>query len=150
MSDADSTGDFERIVRANQYMVLATGDDAGVPWATPVWFATEDARNLYWVSSPETRHSRNIAARPQVGIAIFDSTQAPGTGEGVYLSAVATQVPPDELEAGIAVFTAAGLAVGLSAWAAEDVQAPAKHRLYRATAVERFVLDDHDERVAVP
>ena len=43
-----------------------------------------------------------------------------------------------------------GLAVGLSAWSVDDVQPPAKHRLYRATAVERFVLDDHDERVAVP
>ena len=150
MSDADSTGDFERIVRANQYMVLATADGAGAPWATPVWFATEDGRNLYWVSSPETRHSRNLAARPQVGIAIFDSTQAPGTGKGVYLSAMAAQVAPDELDAGIAIFTAAGLAVGLSAWSVDDVQAPAKHRLYRATAVERFVLDDHDERVAVP
>ena len=130
--------------------MLATADGAGAPWATPVWFATEDGRNLYWVSSPETRHSRNLAARPQVGIAIFDSTQAPGTGKGVYLSAMAAQVAPDELDAGIAIFTAAGLAVGLSAWSVDDVQAPAKHRLYRATAVERFVLDDHDERVAVP
>ena len=72
-------------------MVLATADGAGAPWATPVWFATEDGRNLYWVSSPETRHSRNLAARPQVGIAIFDSTQAPGTGKGVYLSAMAAE-----------------------------------------------------------
>lgn len=147
MSDTD---EFERIVRANQYMVLATADDVGVPWATPVWFATDDARTLYWVSSPETRHSRNISARPQVGIAIFDSTQVPGTGKGVYLSAVAAPVPPDELDAGIAIFTAAGLAVGLSAWSVDDVRPPVKHRLYRATAVERFVLDDHDERVAVP
>ena len=77
------------------------------------WFATEDGRNLYWVSSPETRHWRNLAARPQVGIAIFDSTQPAGTGKGVYLSAVAAPVAPDELDAGIAIFTAAGLAVGL-------------------------------------
>ena len=82
MSD---TEEFERIVRGNQYMVLATADEAGVPWATPVWFATDDAQNLYWVSSPETRHSRNIAARPEVGIAIFDSTQPAGTSKGVYL-----------------------------------------------------------------
>ena len=63
---------------------------------------------------------------------------------------MAAPVAPDELDAGIGIFTAAGLAVGLSAWSVDDVQAPAKHRLYRATAVERFVLDDHDERVAVP
>ena len=60
-------------------------------------------------------------------------------------------MPPDELEAGIGIFTAAERGRSASrAWSVEDVQAPAKHRLYRATAVERFVLDDHDERVAVP
>ena len=146
----DTTAHALDLLAANRYVVLATADEGGSPWATPVWFATDDARNLYWVSSPETRHSRNIAARPQIGIAIFDSTQAPGTGKGIYLSAVAAPVSKDELEAGIAIFTEAGLAVGLSAWSVDDVQPPAKHRLYRATAVERFVLDDHDERVAVP
>jgi uncharacterized protein YhbP (UPF0306 family) len=150
MNDADVREEFERIVRANQYMVLATADEAGVPWASPVWFATDDARNLYWISSPDARHSRNLAARPQVAIAIFDSTQPAGTGKGVYLSGVAAQVPPDELDAGIAIFTGAELVVGLLPLSVEDVQPPAKHRLYRATADERYVLDDHDERVSVP
>lgn len=29
------------------YVVLATADTDGVPWASPVWFATEDYRELY-------------------------------------------------------------------------------------------------------
>ena len=34
-------------------------------------------------------------------------------------------------------------------WTIEDVTAPAKHRLYRATVQRWWVLDEHDERVEV-
>ncbi len=34
-------------------------------------------------------------------------------------------------------------------WTLADVEAPARLRLYRATAVEQFVLDEHDRRVSV-
>ena len=35
------------ILDAGIYVVLATADADGVPWASPVWFATEDYRELY-------------------------------------------------------------------------------------------------------
>ena len=38
------------IVDANQYMTLATADPAGVPWASPVWYAVADYREFFWVS----------------------------------------------------------------------------------------------------
>ena len=59
------------------YMTLATADADGVPWASPVWYATEDGRDFYWVSDPGARHSRNIAQRPEIAIVIFDSTVTP-------------------------------------------------------------------------
>ena len=61
------------IIQSNRYMVLATADEDGVPWATPVWFAQSDYRRFIWVSSPDRRHSRNVSARPEVSIVIFDS-----------------------------------------------------------------------------
>jgi hypothetical protein len=51
------------------------------------------------VSSPGTQHSRNLADRPQAEIVIFDSTAPVGQGEAVYLDAVATEVPDQELGA---------------------------------------------------
>jgi nitroimidazol reductase NimA-like FMN-containing flavoprotein (pyridoxamine 5'-phosphate oxidase superfamily) len=51
------------IIAGNRYMVLGTADEQGAPWATPVWFATADCRVFYWVSDPNARHSRNIAAQ---------------------------------------------------------------------------------------
>ena len=34
------------ILDAGIYVVLATADADGVPWASPVWFATENYREL--------------------------------------------------------------------------------------------------------
>jgi nitroimidazol reductase NimA-like FMN-containing flavoprotein (pyridoxamine 5'-phosphate oxidase superfamily) len=52
------------IIDSNAYMTLATADENGRPWASPVWYAAEGYAHFYWVSSPEARHSRNLAARP--------------------------------------------------------------------------------------
>ena len=37
-----------------------------------------------------------------------------------------------------------------STWELADVRASARHRLYRATVAEIFVLDDRDQRIPVP
>jgi nitroimidazol reductase NimA-like FMN-containing flavoprotein (pyridoxamine 5'-phosphate oxidase superfamily) len=75
------------IIESNRYLVLGTADAAGVPWVTPVWFAQSDHRRFIWVSSPERRHSRNVRARPEVSIVIFDSQVAVGGARAVYMSA---------------------------------------------------------------
>ena len=146
----DPSAVFEAVVSANEYMVLATADAAGVPWASPVWFATVDSTEFFWVSSPNARHSQNLAVRPGLAITIFDSRQAPGTGQGAYISALATQVAEDEVDEGMAIFSAASQRAGMRPWGRADVMPPARHRLYRATAAERFVLSPRDERLAVP
>jgi nitroimidazol reductase NimA-like FMN-containing flavoprotein (pyridoxamine 5'-phosphate oxidase superfamily) len=61
-------------------MTLATADETGCPWASPVWYAAEGYARFYWVSSPEAKHSRNLAVRPRLSIVIFDSRAPVGTG----------------------------------------------------------------------
>jgi nitroimidazol reductase NimA-like FMN-containing flavoprotein (pyridoxamine 5'-phosphate oxidase superfamily) len=141
--------ELERIVGANLYMTLATADDAGAPWASPVYFAVAGYTEFFWVSSPEARHSRNIAARPQVAIVIFDSRTPINTGRAVYMSALAAELTGAELERGIGVFSARSLEHGAGEWTRADVLAPARHRLYRATASEHYVLSARDERIPV-
>jgi len=130
------------IIESNRYMVLGTADEAGVPWVTPVWFAQSEYRRFIWVSSPDRRHSRNVKARPEVSIAIFNSQVAVGSGQAVYMSARAEELSGTELERDVAVFDAAGQAQGLARrWALEDMVAPAPYRLYRATVSQHWVLD---------
>jgi hypothetical protein len=109
------------IVEANRYLTLATADQDGLPWASPVWFASADFREFFWVSSPDAQH----------------------------LSARAELVPEPDLDRGIATFSLASQAQGGRAWGCADVQEPARHRLYRATAVTSYVLSETDERVLV-
>jgi hypothetical protein len=139
-----------RIVGANRYLTLGTADADGTPWVSPVWYATEDGHELFWVSKPEARHSRNLAMRREVSIVVFDSTVAVGSAEALYLAGVAEELVGMELERGIAVFSRRSEEQGLRAWTRDDVRPPARHRLYRATALERWVLGPGDERLRVP
>jgi nitroimidazol reductase NimA-like FMN-containing flavoprotein (pyridoxamine 5'-phosphate oxidase superfamily) len=68
----------QSIIERNAYMTLATADEHGTPWASPVWYATTDSREFVWVSTPSARHSRE---------------NRPYTSEAVYISARSEQVP---------------------------------------------------------
>ena len=138
--DADLADLARRVIDTNSYMALGTADESGHPWVSPVWFASEDYRHFHWVSSPDARHSRNIATRPEVSLAIYDSSVQVGTAEAVYISGHAEELTADELERGIHVFARLSRYQGARDWGLSDVVHPALFRLYRATATDHFVL----------
>jgi nitroimidazol reductase NimA-like FMN-containing flavoprotein (pyridoxamine 5'-phosphate oxidase superfamily) len=129
-----------RVIESNRYMALGTTDEAGHPWVSPVWFASEDHRAFYWVSSPDAKHSRNLAAHPEVAIAIFDSSVPVGGAQAVYMKGVAQELTGAELAAGLAVFDRVSRREVDRAWGPDDVQGSALFRLYRATVREHWVL----------
>ena len=141
------------IIEASRYLVLATADAAGRPWSSPVYFAHIGFTEFYWVSSPEVTHSRNIAVRPEVGIAVFDSRAEIGTGQGVYMSAAATLVDDGETGRGIEAFSRRSVAHGGREWTSEDVRPGGGILLYRATADSLWILakdGQPDHRIPVP
>ena len=128
------------IVDSNTYMALGTADESGEPWVSPVYYAVDDYTQFHWVSSPEAKHSRNLEARPNVAIAIFDSTVPIGGAEAVYMAGAAQELTGAEVERGIEAFGRLSEADGARAWGLSDVQPPSLVRLYRATVSEHFVL----------
>jgi uncharacterized protein YhbP (UPF0306 family) len=152
---ASDPADIARdIIDGSLYMVLATADETGRPWASPVYFAHSEYAEFFWVSSPEAVHSRNIVVRPQVSIVIFNSTAPIRTGQGVYMSAMAQEVTGADLDRAVEVFSRRSLAHGDVAWTPEDVQAEAEVRLYRAAAQDHFILakdgrPDHRRPIAL-
>ena len=146
----DPTGLAHELVAANVYLTLATADAAGVPWASPVWFAARGLDEFVWASKPGARHSLNITANPRVSLVIFDSTKAEGEGSALYVSATAALVDEDDFADALAVYNARSVTRGLRLWDASRLQDGARHRLYRAAALEAFVLDERDERVTSP
>jgi nitroimidazol reductase NimA-like FMN-containing flavoprotein (pyridoxamine 5'-phosphate oxidase superfamily) len=141
------------ILGAGSYVVLGTADAEGVPWVSPVWFAMEDYLKLYWVSHPGARHSQNIAVRPQIAMVVFDSTVAPGSGQGVYMTATAGQLTdPRAIERGIAVFSRESVREGAQELGLDEVTGEARLRLYGASMHEYWILDPDspfDVRVSV-
>jgi len=141
------------LIEASRYLVLATADAAGRPWSSPVYFAHIGFTEFLWVSSPDVTHSRNIAVRPEVGIAIFDSQAPIGAGQGVYMSAAAQLLEDGETAQGIEAFSRRSVAHGGREWTSEDVRPGAGLRLYRATADSYWILAKDgrpDHRIPVP
>ncbi|MEU1274652.1 pyridoxamine 5'-phosphate oxidase family protein [Streptomyces sp. NPDC005799] len=134
-------GTVREIVDSALYLVLATADADGRPWSSPIYFAHDDCRTFFWISSPDARHSHNIAVRPQVGISVFDSSAAIGTGQGVYMAAVAAEVVDAEAAGrAMEVFSRRSLEHGGRAWTPADVRGDSGMRLYRAVADEHWIL----------
>ena len=145
MDGPDDFGGMARaIIDSTLYMVLGTSDQAGQPWVTPVYFSPVAYTEFYWVSSPQAKHSHNIAQRPQVSLVIFNSQVPVGGARAVYMSAAAGELSGSELERGLQHYNGRFTEPaehGLRDFRLEQVQPPGRYRLYRAVASEHWVLD---------
>jgi len=137
--DHDAAVDtVSRILRANRYLVLGTSDAEGRPWVSPVFFAPVGLERVYWVSSAESRHSRNVAVRPAVALTVFDSTVPVGGAEAAYFDAEAAPAGTQEVDAALTAF-----AQRLPAdrrLTADDLTPLGPMTLYRADIVRRYLL----------
>jgi hypothetical protein len=145
----DHAARAREIIDSNLYMVLATANSSGQPWASPVYYAPSGYREFFWVSRPEATHSVNLRDRHEVGIAIFDSTVPINTGGGLYISGVARELPAHETPEGMKIFAKRSLSHGGEEMTVDDVREPAHLRLYQATAQAIYVLDEEDQRIEV-
>ncbi|HEY4455601.1 MAG TPA: pyridoxamine 5'-phosphate oxidase family protein [Pseudonocardiaceae bacterium] len=127
-----------RIVAANNYLTLATADRDGHPWASPVYYTPDGGTDLYWVSRPDSQHSRNIAERAEVGIVIYDSRVPIGAAEALYLTAEAARVSEADLERCAQIFSARH--AELAPFTSERLHEPNPLRLYRARIIDASVL----------
>ncbi len=139
MNRLDHLGEMARqVIDTNLYLTLGTTEDDLRPRLSPVYFTHVGYRDFYWVSSPAAHHSRNIAARPQIAIVIFDSTAPIGQGQAVYLSACASVVADDELPRRCAE-AFARVDPGAKRFQPQELSGDAALRLYRARAASHEV-----------
>jgi hypothetical protein len=132
--------------------VVGTADADGRPWVTPVFFTLAGYRELSWISEPGARHSRNIAARPEVSLVVFDSQVPVGFAKAVYLSGVAAEVTGAAVEPAAAAYNARSLAKGGQEIGYDEVQPTGRFRVYTAAVLGAWVLDPdrrEEGRIAV-
>ncbi len=141
--------DARELIAANRYMTLATADASGRPWISPVWFAPDDGGFL-WISRPDSRHSRNLAERPELELVIYDSTVSPARRQALYVEAVAKELDAESRDAAVARYSEHSVAAGLEPLTVDEVTDSSPFRMYRAAVTAAFMLEDErDVRIAV-
>ena len=61
--------EIREYLEAHHVLTLATCDEGGA-WATPLFYVSDEALDLYFLSDPATRHCRAIVKNPEVSAAI--------------------------------------------------------------------------------
>lgn len=120
--------------------MLATTSADGRPWATPVFFAPlrserGEVDRLCWVSSPDGRHSRNLAVQPALAITVFDSTARVGGAEAAYFEAEAALADAAEVASALNERLPQGKGIDL-----DDLRPGGALRAYVARIRRRYVL----------
>ena len=141
--------DARELIAANRYMTLATADTSGRPWISPVWFAPDDGGFL-WISRPDSRHSRNLAERPELALVIYDSTVLPAERQALYIEAVAEQLDGEPRDVAVARYSEHSVAQHLEPLTIDEVTESSPLRIFRAAVTAAFMLEDErDFRTAV-
>lgn len=120
-------------------MTLATADNEGQPWNTPLFFAYDGTKTFYWGSRPNTQHSQNIAHNERGFIVIYDLTVAPYHGEAFYAQVLCEEIDqPAEIETAVELLHAR---FGEPYMTTADVQGSGEHRLYKASVKKAWIKD---------
>jgi len=88
---------IREILDRGYFMHLGTVDGSG-PWVCTVIYIHDDQLRLFWMSDPDVRHSRAIAAQPHVAAAITVSgPKEPNLGVQITGEAVRLDGPRHDL-----------------------------------------------------
>jgi uncharacterized protein YhbP (UPF0306 family) len=80
------------LLKSQSTLSLATSDEAGVPHATPLFYFMEDDLSLYWFSSQDSAHSRNLKRSGKVAVSVYRPSEHWQEICGVQMSGVAAPV----------------------------------------------------------
>jgi nitroimidazol reductase NimA-like FMN-containing flavoprotein (pyridoxamine 5'-phosphate oxidase superfamily) len=118
------------------FLTLATVDQQGQPWATPLAYSFDPRGLIYWRSGKDSQHSRNIRDNGRVFITVFDSSKQPG----LYLQGSADEVSDlAEIEHALAIDRHRQFAEPSSAY-----QGNHPRRYYRADLVRVWNVDGEE------
>jgi len=98
----DLVDELTRLLFESSFMTVATTDDDGLPWATPVEFVCDEVMRFYWISRVDARHSQNVRANCHAALAIYDSRQTAGINaavQGLYAQGQVEEFRRSELSA---------------------------------------------------
>jgi uncharacterized protein YhbP (UPF0306 family) len=132
------------IIKEILYITIASVSAEGQPWNSPVYSAFDKDLNYYWFSDKNSLHSQNVRSNSKVLLVIYNSTVPEGTGEGVYIKAVVSEL--NEPESILAAKAVLDKRVGKEKERdATDYGGDAVLRGYKATPLQVWMNDDEKD-----
>ena len=97
--------ELSAFLKKHTTLVIATVDREAWPQAASLFYASDDALNLYWVSGEKSRHSQNLERVSRVAVAIHNETWDWRDIHGVQIEGAARHlIDPDETDRAWALF----------------------------------------------
>ena len=84
----------QRYLREHQVMTLASYGDAGA-WAAAVFYAS-DGFAIYFLSSPNSRHGRNLVQNPRASAAVHEDYAQWSEIKGVQMEGITSMLAAEE------------------------------------------------------
>ncbi len=83
-------------LKVQSTLSLATVNADGTPTIAPLFYVSDDELNLYWLSSPRSRHSVNLTERPNVAATIYPEVWDWKSIRGLQIEGRATAIENEE------------------------------------------------------
>ncbi len=96
MSDKDIQVILRKFLSETSTLSMATVDSKGLPHACNLNFVHDDRLNLYFISSPESAHSRHITKQPHVAATAYSKFGKPDDIHGVQIHGSVEAIKPDD------------------------------------------------------
>ena len=76
--DSASLQELQDFLESRRLLVLATKSEELVPWVCNMYFSSDEDLNMYFISSPEVLHSKQIGKSPEIAFSIpwFDEKKS--------------------------------------------------------------------------
>ena len=62
------------LLNSESTLALATSGEDGAPHIAPLFYIAGEKFELYWFSSPSSRHSLNLKAHPEAAVTVYRAT----------------------------------------------------------------------------
>lgn len=119
-----------KVIRRIEYSTVATADEEGHPWNSPVFGVYDEKVNFFWGSHRGSQHSKNIGKKGEAFLTIYDSTVPTGEGAGVYIEAEVSEL--DQTKDVEFAYSLLLKKCPTYPWSIEEVQNNGRIRIYKA------------------
>ena len=142
-TDAQVEQTIREYLQTVLHMSLATSA-GNKPWVCEVHFVYDDDLNLYFRSKPSRRHSKEIAANPNVAGNIVEQHAIDQAPLGVYFEGTAAVLEDFELDS--PVYKQFAERLNAKPEIIQDAKQPDGHKVYKITISDLYLFDARESK----